>query len=144
MNNVFVYGSLKRAFHNHFILQNHGVDFLGVARTDQDCYNMRSFGGFPAVFRVTTEDAYFIFGELFVVDSDTLREIDELESNGQFYRRELVTFRIPGQPEPIEAWMYLLLEPERYTDDFVPSHEQVDVGVVLNEMGMIQSWEYLD
>ena len=87
---VFVYGSLKRGFGNHDLLAK--SKFHGSLNTAEDCYHMNSLGAFPAVTTVSDdcENGYSISGELYTVDSATLRKLDQLEGNGSFYTRQLV------------------------------------------------------
>lgn len=102
---VFVYGSLKRGFSNHDLLS--GSKFCGSFNTVDDCFRMNSFGSFPAVNTVPDddEDGYSIYGELYMVDPGTLRQLDQLEGNGSFYTRSLVRV---NHPSIQEAWIYLM------------------------------------
>jgi len=108
---IFVYGSLKRGFANHPRLE--GAAFLGETRTKDRFFRMESFGAFPAVYKAipagkahtkTGGPSYSIEGELYEVDDKILEELDRLESNEYFYRRELVKLA-----NDQEAWMYLCL-----------------------------------
>lgn len=98
MHKVFVYGSLKKGFGNHPLLQ--GSAFLGNTTTRDSHYVMGSFGAFPAVRR---GGHLKVAGELYEVDSETLGRLDNLEGNGSFYKREKV---------PLDngkwGWIYLL------------------------------------
>ena len=102
---VFVYGSLKRGFGNHYFL--HNAKFCGITETVDSAFRMHSMGAFPAVTE-TSEKGYHITGELYEVDADTMRELDKLEGNGVFYSRKRV--RVYTVEGIIEAWMYLLPE----------------------------------
>jgi gamma-glutamylcyclotransferase (GGCT)/AIG2-like uncharacterized protein YtfP len=113
---------LKRGFANHPRLE--GAAFLGETRTANQVFRMESFGAFPAVYKVvpagkahtkTGGPSYSIEGELYEVDNKILEELDRLESNGYFYRRELVKLA-NGK----EAWMYLCLHQMAF-----PSHNRV-------------------
>jgi gamma-glutamylcyclotransferase (GGCT)/AIG2-like uncharacterized protein YtfP len=96
---VFVYGSLKNGFGNHYHLQT--ARFLEATRTGSRSFRMESMGGFPAVLK---NGSYAIEGELYEVDDRTLARLDQLEGNGHFYNRELV-FLASGDT----AWMYILM-----------------------------------
>src|SRR5919112_6245358 len=82
MIHVFVYGSLKRGFRNHHFLET--SRFIGPGTTRHD-FDLLDLGYFPAAIKPGT---FAIQGELFSVDRHTLRNLDRLEGNGVFYRRE--------------------------------------------------------
>ena len=109
LTRVFVYGTLKRGLHNHYILM--GSTFIGDAYTVE---SFRMFGsGFPVIFPQTydfdheSEDDVFrpVYGEIYDVDSDTLVRLDDLEAEGVMYDRKKINVIIettPGFPgEPI-------------------------------------------
>ena len=100
---VFVYGSLKRGFGNHGFLD--GARCLGQYETQEASCNMFSFAFYPGVSRVESGAGHRILGELYLVDSKMLNELDKLEGNGMFYTREIVALS-DGE----EAWMYLIPE----------------------------------
>ena len=104
MIHVFVYGSLKRGFRNHHLLET--SRFIGPGTTRRD-FDLLDLGYFPAAIR---PGAFAIRGELFSVDRHTLRNLDWLEGNGTLYRREQhpITVQETGL---VSAWIYLLLEP---------------------------------
>jgi len=87
MNNIFVYGTLKRGFANSFFLE--GQEFLGEAETTPD---FRLFDGirFPAMAEYPN-DGVNVKGELWRVDDNCVRHIDRLEGVPSFYRRIPVT-----------------------------------------------------
>lgn len=101
---VFVYGSLKREYHNNrFLIESR---FIGERLTQDETFVMRSLGGFPGVLKsFNGSECAAIKGELYEVDDDTLTRLDMLESNGRFYKRELVRLRDESEP----AWIYILM-----------------------------------
>lgn len=82
MYNVMVYGTLKRGFGNHYLLE--GSQYLGDAEVNAAMYSM---GGFPAI--ILGGDST-IKGEVYEVDGVTLRQLDSLEGYPGWYDRELV------------------------------------------------------
>lgn len=106
MYKAFVYGSLKRGFGNHRVLD--GGEFIGHSVTADNNYSMFPMGGFPGV---TSDGDKAVIGELYEVDEQGLRRLDQLEGNGHFYTREEVDVVLEDS-ETIKAWMYLL--PHRY------------------------------
>jgi gamma-glutamylaminecyclotransferase len=103
MIHVFVYGSLKRGFRNHHLLET--SRFIGPGTTRRD-FDLLDLGYFPAMIRPGT---FAIQGELFSVDRRTLRDLDLLESNGTFYQREQHPVIIEGAGL-VSAWIYLLID----------------------------------
>ena len=103
MIHIFVYGSLKRGFRNHHLLES--SRFIGPGTTRRD-FDLLDLGYFPAAIR---PGAFAIRGELFAVDRRTLNTLDLLESNGTFYRREQhpVIVQATGL---VTAWIYLLID----------------------------------
>ena len=115
---VFVYGSLKRGFSNHNLLE--GSKFYGV--TETVCRNFRMhplLGSFPAV-TAAADDAYAIMGELYEIDTATMMRLDYLEGNGSLYTRQLVS--VYNGSEIVEAWMYLMPEADKLVADNIEHH----------------------
>ena len=108
MNNlVFVYGSLKQGFHNNRLLND--AQFVCKALTINNDYDMRSLGGFPGVTKL--ENGYHVTGEIYNVNDYTLENLDRLESNGTFYKREKIKAISLSQPaaKAYDVWIYVLL-----------------------------------
>lgn len=103
MNFVFVYGSLKKGFHNNKLLED--STFLGAAITE-DMYDMFSYGSFPAVVEDGT--SYKIKGEVYYVSDETLKDLDMLEDNGRFYMRKKV-----DTDKYNDVWFYFLHKDSR-------------------------------
>jgi len=70
---VFVYGTLKKGFHNHYLLA--GSQYLGNAKTEP-IYQMYSAGGFPIVSREGDKE---IIGEVYSVSEACKKALDRLE-----------------------------------------------------------------
>ncbi len=100
MQKLFVYGTLKRGYHNSFYLE--GSRFIGEDLTVNK-YFMAVSGYIPFVFEDWMEHEFkgFIKGEVYLVDSFTLKKIDRLENHPYDYRRKKVKLKCFG-----EAWLY--------------------------------------
>lgn len=100
--NVFVYGTLKKGESNHRLLKDQ--EFLGTYKTTPE-YRMYDYGFFPCL----KEDAghgISIEGELYKVDSLTLRRLDVLEGiSTQMYKRD--TINLEGFTEKVQAYFFL-------------------------------------
>lgn len=84
---VFVYGTLKYGYGNHILLK----DSEYVDDAILEGYNMKyshGVSGFPVIFKSTSD--HISFGEVYMVDDETLSNMDELESNGIMYNRKNV------------------------------------------------------
>ena len=111
---VFVYGSLKRGFHNHPILYRGGALYQGPAITVSP-YLMLSGSMFPfllnpaAFIRKTSVEGIIgrTKGELYIVREPLLARLDALEGHPDFYRREQVMIKA-DRGSVIVAWVYFL------------------------------------
>lgn len=83
---VFVYGTLKRGYGNHRLLEY--KPFLGIGVTDIR-YNMIS-GGFPVI--MSSDDGLPVKGEVYDITGDIpcLDNLDRLEGEGVMYHRREV------------------------------------------------------
>lgn len=106
---VFVYGTLKKGFNNHYLLDS--SEFLGNAHSLSK-FNMINLGGFPALL-YNSDIGYSVTGELYNISPNTLKELDILEGEGSFYERvEDEFFVIGNNPrkngQKFRAFVYIL------------------------------------
>ena len=98
MELVGVYGTLKRGFGNHRLLET--ADFLG------ECIfsgaEMYTNGGFPIVF----DGKYDILGEVYRVNPTVMRSLDGLEGEGSMYKRRQIPLRVLQPKQELTAWVY--------------------------------------
>jgi gamma-glutamylcyclotransferase (GGCT)/AIG2-like uncharacterized protein YtfP len=99
---VFVYGSLKKGFHNN-VWFDENDEFIMTTTTKKSIYNMYSLGGFPTI---TKGGKFKIKGELYKIDPRTLKDLDRLESNGHLYNRELINL----DNFDSQAWSYFWID----------------------------------
>lgn len=96
---VFVYGTLKRGFPNHFFLRQ--AAFLGEAATvGRHALYVEDY---PLVVR--DEEVSRIRGEVYRVGRMTLDRLDVLEGHPEEYRRQRTEVEL-DDGRRIEAWMY--------------------------------------
>jgi len=110
---VFVYGTLRKGFYNHRLLENATFSDTGSA------YGVRLYdvGPFPAVLP-TSDGKGAVHGELYEVDDETLTRLDRLEGVPHLFRRELVwcDYDHESDYEELYAWVYLWNgDPDRLT-----------------------------
>lgn len=90
---VFVYGTLKKGFHNHRCLE--GAAFVKEAILAQS-FRMYDTGGFPIILPASEDKpGYFPTGEIYELPEGRqgeliLARLDRLESEGCMYHRRVV------------------------------------------------------
>jgi gamma-glutamylcyclotransferase (GGCT)/AIG2-like uncharacterized protein YtfP len=121
---VFVYGTLKSGFRNHYLLG--GCEFFGDAAT-VPTYRMIE-KGFPVI--MPDPEGKPLAGELYTVDEETLARLDQLEREGSSYDRVLIDVTLSltsGEHLPTNAFIYVGRE-DRFGKAFArgPLYETVN------------------
>jgi gamma-glutamylcyclotransferase (GGCT)/AIG2-like uncharacterized protein YtfP len=101
---VFVYGTLKSGFCNHYLLE--GCEFFGGAAT-VPTYKMIE-NGFPVI--LADPEGKPLAGEIYTVDDVTLARLDQLEREGSSYDRKLIDVTlslVSGDRLPTKAFIYV-------------------------------------
>lgn len=89
---IFVYGTLMKGEHNHFILENENVKYVGEGSLwGYELYAVTK--SFPAVLRNGDKA---VKGELYYVEEDVLATLDNLECEGYMYNREVAYAYVDG------------------------------------------------
>jgi len=78
---VFVYGTLKKGYSNHGILE--GSKFIGTKIIKGSLYELIAYPGLKA-------GSDNIQGEVYLVNAQTFSRLDYLEHNGKMYQRYLI------------------------------------------------------
>jgi len=128
---VFVYGTLKRGFHNNRLLLEKNAVYVGKAKTLRETrLVVDKRYGIPYLIDSSTDSAdttyagggghghrEVVAGELWEVDGDTLAELDLLEATaeGMYVRKEMEIVFVkekldeytPGKSEILIAWGYV-------------------------------------
>ena len=100
---IFVYGSLKRSYALHSLLQ--GQRSLGNAVTEP-LYRLFDLGSYPGL--VEWPDGLAICGEVYRVDSDCLRRLDEAEGVAErHYVRRAILLQTDFDNCDVQAWFWL-------------------------------------
>lgn len=102
MVKVAVYGTLKKGFHNHYLLEN--SKFLTKAKSIPKIPMIQGWG-FPYAFE-KFGIGHNIQVEIYDVDSECLKSLDLLEgvSSGHYYRKEILFEN--EKDETFKAFMY--------------------------------------
>jgi gamma-glutamylaminecyclotransferase len=104
-HNIFVYGTLRTGgYWNQLLLPESHL--ISAAKTKEK-YALYS-DGIPYV--VKGEAVIQIVGEVWDVDTPTLRRIDILEQHPAWYNRETITV-VSTHGEEIRAWIYFNRKP---------------------------------
>lgn len=112
---VFVYGTLQRGHENYKILAD-SSRYLGIGHTVLKNFSMYdTLNGFPMVFPENTlEFQGYIKGEVWAVSPDTLAQIDRLENNGEYYRRQKTFVCLDEQIVPSKDNMHPVVDCQIY------------------------------
>lgn len=124
---VFVYGTLRRGQGNHRLLAD--AEFIADAYVTHTHPGVRaimvSLGYFPGVVGVQETEltdiqqlASPVRGELYNVNTQTMRALDRLEGYPDFYNRRVVTATRLDTGGLLNAWMYVL--PYEYAHNRTP------------------------
>lgn len=117
---VFVYGTLRKGYWNHHLLED--ATFLAEGTTC-DKYAMYA-AGYPMVTREQCEVP--IQGELYLVSELELKYLDRLEGYPSHYDREMVPIKCDDECMVKDAWMYFLDAAHERRLDHVPSGDYAD------------------
>lgn len=100
---VFVYGSLKRGFRNHHVMNQSAGRCAGTAvLTGYGLHSVYS-GAFPGIVR--RDNRYKVHGELFSIPAERLPRMDAFEGVPSLYTRERV--RVRSGKRKFWAWVYV-------------------------------------
>jgi len=102
---VFVYGTLRQGFSNHYLLDT--SKWVDYSQT-QKKYAMFE-QGIPFVSKNMSLIA--ITGEVYEVSNDVLGYLDLLEGHPHAYKREQVDVKLKFTNEIIKAWLYFYPNP---------------------------------
>lgn len=87
---VFVYGTLKRGFHNHWLMRQICAEFVSEART-ADAFPL-VVRGLPYLLDLPGE-GYRVEGEIYRVSEPGFQLLDRLERHPDWYRRRLLQLK---------------------------------------------------
>ena len=100
---IFVYGSLKRGYGLHHLLA--GQAFRGPATTFP-LYRIFDLGSYPGL--VDWPEGLAVQGELYQVDSECLKRLDEAEGVDEgLYARRVIMLQPPYDRVEASAWFWL-------------------------------------
>ena len=103
---VFVYGTLKRGLSNHHYLENNA--FVGEAHS---CEAFALYQGGDPWPLLVKQPHYPIDGEVYAVNAEDLRRLDELEECPALYIRERIAV-ILSDHRVLYAWTYFAVRVE--------------------------------
>lgn len=102
---VAVYGTLKRGYGNHRVMQMDNGVFVSEALTVLP-YKMYGGRGFPRVVEELRDDIVQVRVEVF--ECEEVDNMDRLEGHPSFFERKEIEVYVPGfdGEEVMTAWMY--------------------------------------
>jgi gamma-glutamylcyclotransferase (GGCT)/AIG2-like uncharacterized protein YtfP len=107
---VFVYGTLKKGLGNHGLLS--GSKFIGTAHTVSKWIMIGESLAFPYVLRRDGQIGKQIKGEVYEVDSSTLKRLDQLEGVPTHYKRINVYVEYDNKETSENVAMYVKADGE--------------------------------
>lgn len=106
---VFVYGTLMRDRSNHQAFLSF-AEYLGTGTITG--YGLYDLGWYPGI---VPKDNESVAGEVYQIDQAILKRLDELEDEGELYKRKWETIYMDNGQE-IQAWVYVYLQVVREKD----------------------------
>ena len=97
---IFVYGTLKRGQRSHHILRDQV--FIAETRT-QTIYRLYDTGSHPALVD-DREKGIAVRGEVWQVNDETLRKLDEYEEAPDYFSRR--TIQLQGWESEVQAYFF--------------------------------------
>lgn len=119
---VFIYGSLKRNFDNHYIIEKARYRCKVKTLKRFDMFE-EDYANYPYLLKRRTNKNYNVKGELYEVYNDMLNELDRFEDAPNYYERRIIEVKIysgeikqayayfmkeqkiPKNKEPLEEWI---------------------------------------
>lgn len=116
---LFVYGTLKRGLRYHAYLEN--AEFVAQARTVEAFPLVYKPRGIPYLIDVAGV-GHRVWGEVYRVNDETLRQVDELESHPRWYRRKETPVELENG-DIITAWVYFCRAAKWRFSDWRTNHQ---------------------
>jgi gamma-glutamylcyclotransferase (GGCT)/AIG2-like uncharacterized protein YtfP len=123
---VFVYGTLRRGGAGAMSVRFPGSKFVADAKVRGGLYDL---GAYPGLLLGESETE--VVGEVYEVDEELLRELDDFEASSHYRRRRV---EIPPGPGGQACWVY---EPE---PEFYPLRELITSGDWIEYAGTKTDW----
>jgi len=107
---LFVYGTLKKGFENHYFLE--GASFLGSATTKHRYPMVNIVKAYPYLINAKGKGKQ-IKGEAYTINETILKRVDALEGYPDYYMRDEIT--ILTDRGELKAVTYFLATPLDYS-----------------------------
>ena len=108
---VFVYGTLKRGFSNHYFLED--AKFIAQATTKDKFPMVNIIKAYPYIIN-DAGNGHNIEGELYKIDASILAKLDMLEGYPEHYDRQKVT--ILAENKEYRGILYFIKKKINYTN----------------------------
>jgi gamma-glutamylaminecyclotransferase len=106
---LFVYGTLRQGCTNHHLV--FGSRHLGPATTVEPfVMTTQKSRSFPYIFKHADLYAAPVKGEMYEINQEVLRRLDDLEGHPDHYRRQQIRVKTPKE-EILECAAYILEDP---------------------------------
>ena len=111
---IFIYGSLRRGCARSMAMRFPSAKFIGEAEARGSLYDL---GEYPGL--VLSESDSPVVGEVYEVDDETLKQLDEFEASSNYLRKQAA---VSLGADKTECWTY---EPD---PAFYSFHTQISSG----------------
>ena len=95
---VFVYGTLRRGSAHAMSIRFPNSQFIAEAQVTGSLYDL---GAYPAV--ILDESNSLVVGEVYEVDDETLKKLDDFESSSHYWRKQV---KISLGIQSKKCWIY--------------------------------------
>lgn len=89
MQNIFVYGTLKKNFKAHQLLDNYNSIYIKTVRTEPK-YQLYKINWFPGMVVDELQKGKGVLGEVYSVSDDCIEALDHYEGAPNLFRREKI------------------------------------------------------
>ncbi len=91
---VFIYGSLKKGFSNHHMMDNAKYKYTAKTKKRYGMFQELN-ANYPYLIKQSANHYHHVQGEVYEVDcSTTLKQLDKFEDAPDYYEREIVDIEI--------------------------------------------------
>lgn len=122
---IFTYGTLKRGFCNHHLLESADVEFVGEGMTLEK-YQMYPSINYAFPFLLKSEKNHMVTGELYRTScKETLKMLDILEGCPDLYVQSECNVKLKDGSKIIKALIYIKNENTNF-NSFDPARPIID------------------
>ncbi len=101
---IFVYGSLKQGYWNHYLLEEDNVSYVGEATIKG--FSLYHVATYPGMVKSNDLDEK-VYGEIYNISLKVLKSLDNLEREGFLYKRISTVAEIASEEIDVSTYLYM-------------------------------------